>query len=125
VRLDVGDLPAGATRDLGDEEDLAHHLVGQVVCWHVDVDTTEVVAVGIADLRADRDAVRDGSLARGSHELLVTGVSTTADVGARDDLEQRGVLTGAPSRPGLAEVRVEIDLHKESLVRPAPHQICS
>ena len=77
--------------------------------------TAEVLAVGVARMRADGDAMLVGERERPGDLPRPTRMQPAADIRGRDERHQLGIKAGP-----LAQVRVEVDLHGGILGSASP-----
>ncbi len=74
--------------------------------------------IGVRHLGADRHIALDSSSARRPQHAGITGMEPARHVGARDDLQHRGVVTHLPDPVRLPQVTVDVDGHHPATLRP-------
>ena len=104
VRLHVGDPGAGHLGEPVERTELVEHGVAQLVGVDVDEAPTEPDQVGVRHLGTDLHVPVGGRLAHAPHRRRVAGVEPAGDVGARDDVEHRLVVTERPHPERLPEI---------------------
>src|SRR5206468_12045614 len=96
--------------------DLSANGLDQLTRRDVHRHAPEPLAVRIAGMCTDRDAVPQRELDRGAHGVLVPSVTTARDVRARDERHDRGVGPRA-----FAQITIEVNRawHAEIIERGA------
>ena len=110
VRLDVDDGAAEPAHHLVQARDLGVHRVRDRLRRHGDFQPSEILAVGIARVRADAYAALQREARGALHGLRVAGMPAAGDIGRGDVGHQRRLVRRVIQ---FAHVAVQVDLHSE------------
>lgn len=89
--------------------DLIHHICDEIRWGDIHVTPTEACEVGIRDVRTDGDATPCRGFERPKYSGRIARMKAASDIGARDDLDHRGIVSHAPRAVAFAKIAVEID----------------
>ena len=111
---------AALRRDFGEGTHLLVDRIGDGFRGHLQFEPAEVLAVGIARMRANGDARSHRLFDGRSHSALVASVTAASDVRRGDGAQQRLLRAVGNGLRQLAHVAVEINarhLHQVSTIR--------
>src|ERR1035437_57606 len=100
--LDVGHFSPGRSRARHQSADLVGHVVAECLSVDVEPSPAKALAVCIAGVRPDGDAVVHGQGAQATHRRCITGMEATGNVDAADNRQQALVVEP------LSHVRVDV-----------------
>ena len=112
MRLDVGEAHATFGGDGSQRRHLVAHELAHLLGRQVHRAAAAMRRVGVARMRADVEAVRRGDRDQAAHRAAVAGMHAAGDVHRRHQVEQRQLDQFVKRRRRLADVGVQIDVHR-------------